>query len=144
MSTPHPSRRFRLEVIGIVVLSAIPWIAGGCGGRQTIEGTVTLDDRPLEQGYINFRPASRAQGQPVGGPIEQGKYAIQTKSPLEGGFRVEITALGKAGKQMSDGAGGRIDIEGQVLPARYNTASTLQVEIKPRQRNEFPFSLQSK
>ena len=142
MSTSHALRG--LGVIRIVVLSAIPCIAVGCGGRQTVEGTVTLDDRPLEQGYINFRPTSAAKGPPVGGPVEQGKYAIQPESPLEGGFRVEITAMGKTGRKVSDGTGARIDIEGQVLPARYNTESKLQEEIKPRQRNEFLFSLKSK
>ena len=144
MSTSHPPRGFRLGVFRIVVLSVIPWIAVGCGSRQMLEGTVTLDDRPLEQGYINFRPTAQAKGPPIGGPIAKGTYAIQPESPMEGDFRVEITALGKTGRQMRDGVGARVDIEGQVLPARYNTNSTLQVAIKPRQRNEFPFSLKSK
>ena len=32
----------------------------GCGrsGREAIEGTVTLDGKPLEKGYITFRPQS--------------------------------------------------------------------------------------
>lgn len=144
MSTSHGPRGFQLGVFRIVVLSAVPWIAIGCGSRQTIEGTVTVDERPLEQGYINFRPTSNAKGPPVGGPIEQGKYAIRPQSPLEGSFRVEVTALGKTGRKTSDGAGARVDIEGQVLPACYNTESTLQVEIKPRQQNEFKFPLKSK
>jgi len=144
VSTSHGPRRFRLGVFRIIVLGAVPWIAVGCGSRQTIEGTVTVDERPLEQGYINFRPASQAKGPPVGGQIAQGNYAIRPQSPLEGAFRVEITALGKTGQKTSDGAGARIDIEGQILPARYNTESTLQVEIKPQQRNEFKFPLKSK
>jgi hypothetical protein len=144
MTASHGLRRFRSGVIRIAVLSAIPWIAAGCGGRQTIEGTATLDDRPLEQGYINFRPMPGAKGPPVGGPIEKGKYVIEPKAPLGGSFRVEITAMGKTGRKITDGAGARIDIEGQILPARYNAESTLQVEIKPRQCNKFPFSLKSK
>jgi hypothetical protein len=116
---------------------------GGCG-RQSIEGTVTLDEQPLAQGYINFRPLKEAKGSPVGAPIEGGKYALAgLATELEGPFRVEITAVGKTGRKVRDDSGREFDVEGQVLPARYNTQSTLQVEIKPHERNEFPFSLQS-
>lgn len=128
------------------MLAITSLLCAGCGrGRQTIEGTVTLDDRPLEQGYINFRPMQGAKGPPAGAPIRQGKYAIRgLKDPLEGSFRVEITALGKTGRTTADDRGRRHDVEGQVLPARYNVQSRLQEEIKPGQRNEFSFSLTSK
>jgi hypothetical protein len=134
----HSSRVVQVLAIGAILCAAV-----GCGGRQTLEGTVTLDDRPLEQGYINFRPASTAKGPPVGAPIQQGKYAIAPESELEGNFRVEITALGKTGGTVRDASGANIDIEGQVLPARYNTDSQLQAEIKPHQRNEAAFPLKS-
>jgi hypothetical protein len=136
--------KLRWGTIRFVVLGAILWTTAGCGARQTIEGRVTVDDRPLAEGYINFRPLADAKGPPVGGPIEQGAYAIQAKTALEGRFRVEITAMGKTGKTYIDESGARVDVEGQVLPAQYNAQSTLEAELKPRQRNEFSFPLKSK
>jgi hypothetical protein len=144
MSASHAVRRTGPALLRIVLLATLPLVAAGCGGRQTIEGTVTLDDQPLEQGYINFRPMPKAKGPPVGSPIEKGKYVIRTKDAMEGDYRVEITSLGKTGRKTRDGAGKSIDIEGQVLPARYNSQSTLQIQIKPGQHNEFPFALTSK
>jgi hypothetical protein len=146
-STPsgprHASIRARRlsNVVRAASIAALLLLVAGCGGRQTIEGTVTLDDQPLEQGYITFRPMKNVAGAPIGGPIENGKFAIQPKEPLAGDFRVEITSLGKTGKKARDDKGKSIDVEGQVLPARYNSESTLQAQLKPRQRNEFPFPL---
>ena len=144
MSASHALRCPGTVVPGFAVLATIVLSIAGCGGGQTIEGTVTLNDRPLEQGYINFRPMPGAKGPPVGAPIEQGKYVLTSKDSLQGDFRVEITSLGKTGKKARDDAGRSIDIEGQVLPARYNSQSKLQVQIKSGQRNQFPFPLTSK
>jgi hypothetical protein len=143
MSVCRARQSFGIRLLDIIAMSAVAWMAAGCG-RQSIEGTVTLDDQAMEKGYINFRPMAEGKGQPVGAPIENGKYAIRPQAPMQGPFRVEITAMGKTGKKTGRGAGARIDIEGQVLPSRYNADSKLQVEIKPAQRNEFPFSLKSK
>lgn len=146
MTSNDQLNRRRVPRARIAVAAVIVWLlAGGFGcSRQTIQGTVTLDDRPLAQGYINFRPMPGAKGPPVGGPIDQGKYLLQPNSALEGDFRVEITMVGKTGAKTRDDRGHQIDIEGQVLPARYNTESKLQAQIKPGRRNEFPFSVTSK
>ena len=146
MTSHHRLYSRRSACVRIAVSALIPWLLAGCVGcsRQTIQGTVSLGDRPLEQGYINFRPMPGAKGPPVGGPIDKGKYALQPRDALEGSFRVEITMLGKTGRKTSDETGRPIDMEGQVLPARYNSESTLQAQVKPGQRNEFPFSVTSK
>jgi hypothetical protein len=141
---PGAPCKLRRGLVAVVVLATLPWIVAGCRGRQTIEGTVTLDGRPLERGYINFRPMTGAKGPTLGGAIEQGNYAIQSTVPLEGHFRVEITALGKTGNKFSDETGKEFDVEGQVLPERYNAKSTLQVEIQRGKCHVFPFLLQSK
>jgi hypothetical protein len=140
----HAMSKFPGRAIGIILLGSLPWFAAGCGGRQSLEGKVLLDDRPLELGYINFRPLSDAQGPPIGGPIENGWYSIRPASVLKGPFRVEITALGKTGKKGLSETGVLMDLEGQVLPDRYNAKSTLRVDIEPYKRNKFPFSLKSK
>ena len=137
--------QFPWGLVRIAVLGVIPWLAAGCGGRQTVEGTVTLDDRPLEQ-RLHQLPAFDGRQGAARRRLRSKKASTPSgrRLPLEGRFRVEITAMGKTGKKLRDETGTRIDVEGQVLPARYNTQSTLEVEIKPGQRNEFPFSMKSK
>ena len=49
---------------------------GGAGGRQSIEGTVTLDGKPLEKGQITFVPQSGTQGPTAGAEIIAGRFAI--------------------------------------------------------------------
>ena len=52
--------------------------------------------------------------------------------------------MGKTGKKTRDGAGARIDIEGQVLPARYNSESTLEAKSSRVSVTNSPFSVKSK
>ncbi len=129
-----------------IVPSAILMILVTCGGcsRGTIEGTVTLDGQPLAEGYVNFRPEPGTHGSGAGAPVENGEFAIEgLAEPLAGSYRVEITATGKTGKMTIDGSGQKREAEGQILPDRYNTQSTLQEEVKPGQPNEFTFKLTS-
>jgi hypothetical protein len=145
MTTFQALPRCCRPAIGVLLAALIPCLATGCGGsKQGLEGKVTLDDRPLANGYITFRPLAAAKGPTVGGPIEDGRYAIQSKIPLEGQFRVEITAMGKTGQKCSDDAGHQFDVEAQILPACYNTKSELDVTIEPKKNHDFPFSLKSK
>ena len=140
---PYMSESAGLCLIVSVTISVILVSCGGCG-RQTIEGTVTLDGQPLAEGYINFRPETDTRGSGVGAPIENGKFVMERLAePLDGSYRVEITAKGKTGGMTIDGSGQRREAEGQILPARYNTESTLTAQVKPGQPNEFDFTLTS-
>ena len=116
----------------------------GCG-QQTIEGTVTLDGQPLEEGYIAFLPQKDTEGPGAGTKIEDGQFIVESPDePLEGTYRVEITAKGKTGRKTVDGSGQRREAEGQILPKHYNTESTLEAEIKLKDENELTFELTSK
>src|SRR5688500_7472783 len=79
---------------GVVMFALL----GGCGGgesddrpRQAISGAVSLDDRPLAHGFIQFQPMSE-QGVAAGGNVTDGKYAIdRDQGPVPGEYKVIIS-----------------------------------------------------
>ena len=128
----------------MVVLVLLTVCLAGCR-PQSVEGTVTLDGQPLQDGYIAFLPQKNTKGPGAGAPILAGKFVIdKSDGPLEGSYRVEITAKGETGRKTVDGSGQQRSAEGQILPKRYNKESTLTAEIRRKQENELVFELSSK
>lgn len=114
-------------------------LAHGCGtsdtGHGTISGQVNLDGKPIEQGSILFTPIDGTKGVVAGGQIQNGQYRFAgVNGPAIGVNRVEIQAMRKNGKMIPKpmGAPGEM-VEGseQVAAARFNSNSTLKIEIKP-------------
>ncbi len=127
-----------------IALLAFIVCLSGCG-HQTIEGTVMLDGQPLQEGYITFLPQKETEGAGAGTKIQEGKFLVEAPDePLQGSYRVEITAKGKTGRKTVDGSGQRRESEGQILPKRYNADSTLTAEIKPEEAKPLTFELTSK
>jgi hypothetical protein len=115
----------------------------GCGSAETykISGTVTLDGRALPRGDILFVPAGG--GNPVAGKIEEGKFLLRCGP---GKMRVEIRSAAAAppSKQRLIETGQPVMEEIRV-PARYNSATTLAVEVpSPDGKSQCDFALQSK
>jgi len=138
---PAPAPRTGRLLLTVVLLLAL----GGCGRQGTIQGQVTVDGQPLEQGYINFRPLPEAQGPTLGIAIEKGSFSLVAKDQLpQGPYRVEITSQGRISQQARDSRGREIEVDGQILPARYNRQSELQVEFANRTSNRFDFTLTSR
>ena len=106
----------------------------GCGGGSRIEGTVTLDGQPVEDGTITFYPeGGKDQGPNVPGEIKDGKYSIDSSRHLKpGSYRVEIYWFKKTGKQIQNknDPGTSIDETKQVIPDEYNRDSKTKAEIK--------------
>lgn len=132
----------------VLLLSAMTVVAlAGCGERRRmpIEGAVTLDNRPLEKGAIVFRPLAGTPGPTAGATIADGKFAIlPSGGPFAGDFVVEITAAGRTGRKAINIRTDRLEDEyTQILPARYNSRSELQVEVKDNALNRFEFALTS-
>ena len=117
----------------------------GCGGnrRIAIEGTVSLDDKPLEQGSIEFSPLPGTMGPIAGGDIVSGRFAIPASGgPLAGKFTVRIKSTGLTGRKIFDPRRNKmVDEFMQRLPARYNSESQLQAEVTPAGRNHFEFAV---
>ncbi len=130
-------------------------VASGCGsssGRpagEAVEGTVTLDGSPLDQGRIQFKPedpkalfayADIVDGkysiQPAAGP-QAGKYRVEINSP-EGGPIVPSTDPAKAMEQAS------APPPKERIPSRYNATSELTADITSGAPNTHNFELKSK
>jgi len=129
-------------------------VIAGCGGGdvETIEtaafkGTVTLDGSPLEKGIIQFRPGKDASGQPLRGQmteatINAGQYELTAdKGAVVGENIVLISATKVVGKEMADGE--EIEKVEQYLPAKYNSETTLSVNVTPGD-TEHNFELSTK
>ena len=123
----------------------------GCGQgdgatRCAVKGKVTLDGSPIEAGSIAFMPAGGTEGPTAGGQIEKGEYSIPSdKGPVEGRYRVEIRAPQKTGKMIQAPMaeeGTMVEETAESVPAKYNSESTLEEEIKAG-KNVLDFELTS-
>jgi hypothetical protein len=115
-------------------------LGAGCGrdaSRGALGGQVTLDGRPLEDGSILLTPMEGTRGVVVGGPIERGRYRLAgDASPAVGWNRVEIRAMRKTGHMVPKpfsprGSTETIEQRVEAAPPRFNSASTLKVDVKP-------------
>lgn len=130
------SRAMRLRLVCAILAVA----AAGCGSKpKTVQawGEVRWQGKPIEEGVIVFFPIEGTAGPSTGGGIKAGRYDVpEAKGPRAGGtYRVEITAAGKerlydpsATPKASSTA---VTVRDQLLPPRFNTASTLRAEIAP-------------
>jgi len=138
----------RLCAAGLVVV--LMGTCVGCdsgGGLVAVEGNVTFDGQPVEEGSIAFEPADGA-GPSAGGTIQQGKYALAGDAGvLPGKKTVRITAVRKTGKQVAGGLSGdsdtMVDEVEKYIPAIYNQESTLTCEVAAGKVNQHNFDLKS-
>jgi hypothetical protein len=111
-----------------VVLIAL----AGCGleSSSSVHGKVTLDGQPVEAGNIAFLPTA-ASGRKAAAAIEQGAYALSASDKLvPGSYRVEIRWPKSTGRKIpSADPGMQVDETREAIPEKYNTSSTLTVEI---------------
>lgn len=143
----------------LVVLSVVALSLGGCGSKGDrpelgqVTGTITLDGEPLGGIAVVFSPDS---GRPSRGRTDsQGQYELtyigQTLGAKLGHHRVEIAPNEEGEDELEDANAGESTAPAQPqskpgkvkVPARYNTKSELQADIKPG-ANVFDFQLESK
>jgi hypothetical protein len=110
----------------------------GCGNRHenraSISGEMKLDGRPIEQGSIQFLPMQGVEGSITGGDVVKGRYQLSGKAgPAVGWNRVEIHGLRKTGKTIPKPfpQQGTVEELVEAVAPRYNSESTLKVEVKP-------------
>lgn len=131
--------------------------------RAAVSGSVTLDGNVLPYGTIAFVPAGD-DGRRASGLIQEGSYSIPEKNgPNLGKYKVQILGYAKApetrgedegdsgegngngGDEDDDEAGGdeeSMALGAQIVPAKYNTQTTLEVEIVAGE-NKHDFALTS-
>jgi hypothetical protein len=136
----------RTGTLGLVLA-----IASGCGGvgdgieRQAISGRVTFDGKPLDHGEITLSPIQA--GPSAGGTIAAGTFKIgRSGGPSAGKYRVMIMSIQLTGRQVRDADGppsSKVAEKANVIPARYNFKSDVEIEVKREGPNEFTFDLVS-
>ena len=137
----------RFRVTASCFALAVLVLVGGCGGgdRRPLQGTVTLDGEPLASGLIQFEPFE-GDGLTSGAVIEAGRYEIPGRRGLPPGrYRVRIQAMTEAPPPVPGGAPGEVFLPPgkDLIPARYNAASELSVEIVPAGDSRQDFQLKS-
>ncbi len=128
------NHRFAWILCLFVALAAI-----GCGksgpASSHVTGTVTLDGEAVKEGEVLFVPADGG-GTPFACPIVDGKFEGDV-SP--GAKRVEITATADTGETAPDG----LPEYKSIIPAQYNTETTLTADIADGSNEPLAFDLKS-
>ncbi len=116
-------------------------VLAGCsseGAKGTVEGTVTFNSQPLDEGLIRFVPVD-GKTQPADGTITAGKFSVQV--PV-GDIRVEVRSPKVVGKmQMYQTPDSPIvDRIEEAIPPKYNVNSELKMTV-PKGKTEKQFDL---
>jgi len=117
----------------------------GAGGPDIarVEGTVTMDGKPLPRAFVVFIPSG---GRPAAAETDaNGKYKLEFSGgrmgAIPGKNRVEINT---ARQPEYDEAGKMIPGVKEMVPAKYNRLSTLEFEVENGKTNIADFELESK
>jgi hypothetical protein len=111
------------RVASSLVLAAI-LLAGGCSrgpAQSKVTGNVTYQGQPVAQGEIIFAD-DRGGVAPAFATIADGRYELQT---VAGKKTVRITASKETGKMIEGAMGAKFPERIDLIPPKYNTASTL-------------------
>jgi hypothetical protein len=138
---------------GVLVLLALT--LAGCGDpgdnlpRQPVSGNVTLDGKPVERGTISFQPTSELPTA-AAVAINGGQYSIaRAQGLVPGTYQVKISSTPQPAPEAvsADGSppppGKPTPPPKDLIPAKYNSSSTLSSEVKEGASNTFDFSLES-
>jgi len=134
----------------LCVAAAATFIGCGAGGPERVEvrGKVTLNGQPLDQGTISFIPTGTTQGPTTGAIIENGAYVVPAdKGAVLGSHLVQITSVQPTGRKIEAGppepTGTMVDEVKQVVPAQYNTNSTLTIDIQSGVNENVDFEIEA-
>lgn len=119
-------------------------LCAGCSSDsgETVSGTITLDGTPLSQGRVTLVPLEK--GPTSGGAIVDGEYSVLLKlESLPAKYLVQISSIQPTGRMIKhpDGPDGQMEETREVIPARYNAASELTIELNDNQSAPFDFNL---
>ena len=137
--TPKSRWAYGLILAGLVFC----W---GCGsGLVSVEGQVTWQGQPVEEGTIVFEPVD-GQGPSAGGKIQNGQYRLSGESAVQPGEKiVRITAARKTGRKIEAGPpsppGSWVEEVESYIPAEYNSQSKLRCTIPPGKSSRQDFAL---
>ncbi|HEY3962940.1 MAG TPA: hypothetical protein VGM05_00155 [Planctomycetaceae bacterium] len=110
----------------------------GCGGGPPtgdVEGTVTFEGAPIEQGSITFLPED-GKGPSAGGTISAGRYRAP-KVPV-GTAKVSITGAKSIEKKRmyNDPNAPLVQTSVEMLPEKYHKTTTLRYDVVPGEQTK--------
>lgn len=116
----------------LTILCTAIFCAGCMNGdglnRASVRGTVTLDGKPLESGFVAWFPLNN-EGPSVATAIRNGNYTLASKrGPVVGEYRIEINGpLVRTGKKVPSGMNPKILIDEEVdlVPSKYRSTGTM-------------------
>jgi hypothetical protein len=128
-----------MTVLTALAILTLASCEGDVGGRLAISGTVEYKGEPVQQGTIEFIPHPGGKTQ-SGATITNGRFTIPKEKGLEPGvYTVKISSMeGLEPPAEPGGLPGKDPKE--LLPAKYNTKSTLTKEVS-KTETKFEFKL---
>ncbi len=120
------------------IIGYLLFLNGCSGGLLEIQGEVTLDGKPIETGTINFSPAE-GSGPTAGTIINGGRYWVKT---YPGTKSVSIQGYRKTGQEHTipnDPTSPLVNVNKQIVPARFNTHQPDPPDRHQHTNVEFPF-----
>ena len=96
----------------------------------TAAGEIYIDGKPIEVGTIELIPSGGEQGRKASAGIDNGTYSIpEEKGPAAGKYKVMISAYQTVGEDPDPEDEDSGAPSEQILPAKFNTESTLEIDI---------------
>ncbi len=128
------------------ILSAALLLAG-CGAepavpRVSVEGTVTLDGKPLAQALVRF--VANADGHDAVATVNQGSFSLLNENgPTIGEHHVLVTPIEPELEQAmgSIQSGDRDPLRSRTVPAKYQSPGLLHATVLQDNANRFEFAL---
>jgi hypothetical protein len=137
---------YRSAIYGCVLTTLLSGFAG-CGPRgpeiASVSGRVTMDGKPLAHATVVFIPEN---GRPAGARTDaDGNYTLNfsggRKGAIPGKSMVRITTV----REAEHDENGKVTLpgSGEKVPAKYNTATTLEFTVEPKKNNVANFDITS-
>jgi hypothetical protein len=142
---------FTMKRLRLLILFLLCLPFGGCGGdgldRNSITGTITFDGKPVNEGFISFKPEPGTPCPDVAGQIKAGTFSIPKKDgPIAGSYTVGIMASAPTGRKLKAPMTGKESDEMiQIIPAQYTgmTSKSVLTATIVKGKNVFNFDLVS-
>ena len=139
------------RLIGTACVALLILISG-CGPRSNrlaVNGEVTLDGTPLDEGSIRLTTSGGGKLFASGAMIQEGQFHIPQESGLPlGTYRVEISApntkVPPVAQKVAPGEPALPPTAPERIPVEYNSASKHTVEVSADGDNSFRFDIASR
>ena len=129
----------------LLILTSTAFLTG-CGAkdpldRQAIEGKVTFQGAPLDEGMIQFMPlAQSGHALASGAPIANGSYAIpQNRGLPPGEYKVMIFSAGAA--TANEQPGELAPPREERIPPEFNAESKTTITVVAEEAKPFDFDI---